>query len=232
MDEVVSELAEAVVDALGGGNVADMIPDPSYKSKNNSWAVQLTVVILLCCIAIPISIIYHIDYAKEPRFTRLTFHETPHGLKAELLVERQVAELHNLNNIVDKISGPTPALKIQEHEADSQSPPYRSVSYRIVESIVRSRDISTEEPHVDSGLKNFIRTIPDERVNAYLNAAATELETHGHKELAQATRTGITEVISTERNVFGTKYAIWTWFFGFTAIILLPFLIRDVTRKI
>ncbi len=231
MDEVVGGIAGAVTEVVIGGVGEAILPTQGNNQQSTSLLPLFVVAILLCCIAIPFSIMFHFDYATQPRFTRLTFHDTSQGLEAELLVERQVAELHNIINIPDKISGPTPALKIQEHESDSQSPPHRIVTYKIVESLVRSRSITPEEPHTDSGIRNLIRTIPDDRVNEYLNAAAIELDSHGHHELAQVTRSGKTEIVSTEHNLFGTKYALWTWFFAITALLLVPFMIREARKS-
>tara|TARA_R110002072_G_C7817584_1_gene523088 strand:- start:131 stop:841 length:711 start_codon:yes stop_codon:yes gene_type:complete len=233
MDDFIGE----VIDGAINPGVDDAIIDlASLEKPNKSNTVRTVWILFVMCIALlPITIALHVVEADRSRFSRLTFYETANGLQAEILVERQVAEIGNLLNIPDQVSGPMPALKIQEYEADDSDPPMRAVSYRVVESAaglpLRARAISAEEPHGDSGIRDLIRLIPDDRVNAYLSAGADELELHGHYKLAQATRTGSTQVISTEHNLFGTRYALWSWILGGIAMMLFPFLIRESMRR-
>lgn len=228
VDEIVSE----TVDALTSPSIADAVP--TGRSKRGKEPPFYAIAFVICFALIPFMYVQHTNEADTGRFTRLTFHDTDTGIQAEILISRKPNRLRNLLNYEGRVSGPLPSLKISEHRADEQDPPIRLVTYRISESgpgiLIKHRDITPDEPHEDSGLRDLIRQIPDDRVNAYLEAAATELRSNGFPELADATKVGSTSVISTEHRPFGTHYAIIAWGLVCASLVFLTMTIRSLKK--
>jgi hypothetical protein len=216
--EAIAELGSATVDP--GLGVA---PVPTRKTP------LLVFLLIVCITIIPFLITRHARYINSPRLSRIVFKETDNGIEAELRTDREVREHSIIFNVADAIIGPTPALKIQEHKANNGM---REVSYRAVDSAIglpiRARVINVDAPHTDSGLRDLIRLISDDKMNAYLNSAADELQSHGYIELAEVTRIGQTQVVHTDRNLFGTSYAIWAWILSSVSLVLLAMILWSV----
>tara|TARA_A100000171_G_C2098528_1_gene128406 strand:+ start:332 stop:1030 length:699 start_codon:yes stop_codon:yes gene_type:complete len=229
VDEVVSES----VNALTSPSIADAVP--TRRSKRGKEPPFYAIAFVICFAMIPIMYVQHTNEADTGRFTRLAFNKTDTGIQAKIHILRRPDRLHNLLNFPDKVSGPLPSLKIEEHRADEQDPPMRRVTFRISESgpgiLIRHRDITPDEPHEDSGLRDLVRQIPDDRVNAYLEAAATELRANGYPELADATMIGATAVVSTEHRPFGTHYAIIAWGLACSSLVFLAMTIRSLKKN-